>query len=139
MNAMLSLGYALLTQELFGLVAARGFDPYLGFYHDVRYGRPSLALDLVEEFRVPVVDRLVIALVNRRVFGERDFEPGEEGGIVLTAEGLRRYVAAYEERVRSAGPAAAGGSWREAFRVQVDRMVRAVRWDQPYEPVRLEG
>lgn len=139
MNALLSLGYSLLTHEMFGAVAARGLDPYLGFYHDVRYGRPALALDLVEEFRAPVVDRTVLSLVNRRVFGPEDFEEGEEGGVFLTKEAFRRFLAAYEERLSGPGPANLEGGWRAAFREQVGRLVRAVRWGEAYEPLRVEG
>lgn len=137
-NALLSLGYSLLTRELFGAVAARGLDPYLGFYHDVRYGRPALALDLVEEFRAPIVDRLVLALVNRRVFRPEDFEEGEEGGVLLSKEGFRRFLQSYEERVSGPAPGGAGG-WREVFREQVGRLVRTVRWEETYEAVRVEG
>ncbi|MDQ7850681.1 MAG: CRISPR-associated endonuclease Cas1 [Armatimonadota bacterium] len=138
-NALLSLGYSLLTHEMFGAVAARGLDPYLGFYHDVRYGRPALALDLVEEFRAPVVDRTVLSLVNRRVFGPEDFEEGEEGGVFLTKEAFRRFLAAYEERLSGPGPANLEGGWRAAFREQVRRLVRTVRWGEAYEPLRVEG
>lgn len=138
-NALLSLGYTLITQELFGAVAARGFDPYLGFYHDVRYGRPALALDLVEEFRAPVVDRLVLALVNRRMFGPEDFEEGEEGGVLLTKDALRRFLAAYEERLAGPTPQGTEGGWRAVFRQQVGRLVQAVRWGEAYEAVRFEG
>ena len=138
-NALLSLGYSLLTHELFGAVAARGLDPYLGFYHDVRYGRPALALDIVEEFRAPIVDRLVLALVNRRVFGPEDFEEGEEGGVRLTNEAFRRFLTAYEERLRGPTPGGREGGWRVIFRDQVGRLVRAVRWGEAYEAVRIEA
>jgi CRISPR-associated protein Cas1 len=136
-NAMLSMGYTLVGQELFGLTAARGFDPYLGFYHDIRYGRPSLALDLLEEFRVPLVDRLILALVNRRVFQPEDFEERDDGGVLLAPDALRRFVAAYEHRVRSAGPDEGAIPWREVFRAQVDLLVKAVRGEQEYTPVRI--
>ncbi|MDR7588022.1 MAG: CRISPR-associated endonuclease Cas1 [Armatimonadota bacterium] len=136
-NALLSLGYSLLTQEMFGAIAARGFDPYLGFFHDVRYGRPALALDLVEEFRAPVVDRMVLALVNRRVFGPADFEEGTEGGVFLTKDAFRRFLAAYEDRLGGSGPASMEGNWRVAFREQVGRLVGAIRWGEAYEPVQI--
>lgn len=138
-NALLSLGYSLLVQEMFGAVAARGFDPYLGFYHDVRYGRPALALDMVEELRAPVVDRTVLALVNRRVFRPEDFEERDEGGVFLTKNALRRFLAAYEERLGGPAPQGQAGGWRMVFREQVGRLVRAVRWGEAYEAVRVEG
>ncbi len=138
-NALLSLGYSLLVQEMFGVVAARGLDPYLGFYHDVRYGRPALALDMVEELRAPIVDRTVLAVVNRRVFGPEDFEEGDAGGVFLTKDGLRRFLAAYEERLGGSAPKGLVGGWRTAFREQVGRLVRAVRWGETYEAVRVEA
>jgi len=58
-NALLSFGYTLLTTELTGALAAQGLDPFVGVLHDLDYGRPSLALDLLEEFRQPIIDRLV--------------------------------------------------------------------------------
>lgn len=138
-NALLSFGYSLLMQELFSHVAARGFDPYLGFYHDVRYGRPALALDLLEEFRAPLIDRLVLSLVNRKMFGAEDFREGEKGGCLLTNEALRRFLMAYEERLGGPSPRDDGEGWREIFREQVARLVRAVRWAEPYQATRVES
>lgn len=142
-NGMLSLGYTLLTHELMSLVAAHGFDPYLGFYHDVRYGRPSLALDLVEEFRQPVADTLVLWLSNKRVMGPDDFTRREEdGAAILKPTALKRFLAAYEQRLQRPVPARGGeGScnWRELFREQVQAMVRSVRLGIPYRPFTIEG
>jgi CRISPR-associated protein Cas1 len=138
-NALLSLGYSLLSRELFGLAAARGFDPYLGFYHDVRYGRPALALDLVEEFRPALVDRLVLSLVNRKVFAPEHFQPTEDGGCELTHDAFRRFLLEYEERVSTAGPSGAAGGWRSTFREQVGRLVQTVNSGAPYEPVRIDS
>ncbi len=73
-NALLSFGYTLVAGELAGAAAGQGLDPYLGYFHEVDYGRPSLALDLVEEFRQPVVDRLVLSLINRQVLKADHFE-----------------------------------------------------------------
>jgi CRISPR-associated protein Cas1 len=63
-NALLSFGYAMLVKECTVALVAEGFDPYWGFYHQPRHGRPGLALDLMEEFRTPVVDSAVITAVN---------------------------------------------------------------------------
>jgi len=76
LNALLSLTYTLLMHELTALAEGAGLDPYLGFLHQVDYGRPSLALDLMEAFRHPVADRLVLTLVNRQVLGSDDFRTG---------------------------------------------------------------
>lgn len=78
-NALLSFIYTLLTQEVLTAVKVVGLDPYLGALHTIEYGRPSLACDLVEEWRAFLGDRLVLALINRRVIGPDDFvyRPGE--------------------------------------------------------------
>lgn len=72
-NAMLSLGYSVLSKEVAGVCHAVGLDPFLGFLHQPRYGRPALALDLMEEFRPLVADSVVISLINRREIAESDF------------------------------------------------------------------
>lgn len=73
-NAMLSFGYTLLGTVMESLVLKAGLDPHAGFLHEPAYGRPSLMLDLIEEFRPLVVDSLVLRLVNRREIGPEDFE-----------------------------------------------------------------
>jgi CRISPR-associated protein Cas1 len=72
-NALLSLGYSMLAKELTGVCHAVGLDPFLGFMHQPRYGRPALALDLMEEFRPLVADSVAISLVNRGELGPEDF------------------------------------------------------------------
>lgn len=147
-NALLSLGYALLTHEAIGRLTAHGFDPYIGFYHGVRYGRAGLALDLVEEFRHPVVDRLVWGMVNRRMVGPEDFLPAEgEEGVRLAPAALRRFLAAYEAYLRRPvfrrrpPPEASVGqdlSFRDLLDLQVRRLAHAVHEGKPYIPFRLE-
>jgi CRISPR-associated protein Cas1 len=73
-NAILSFGYSLLTRETLAAVQLVGFDPYLGFFHAINYGRPSLALDLMEEFRPIVADRLTLGLLEQKAIGLADFE-----------------------------------------------------------------
>lgn len=72
-NALLSLGYSMLAKELTGVCYAVGLDPFLGFMHQPRYGRPALALDLMEEFRPLVADSVAISLINRGELGPEDF------------------------------------------------------------------
>ncbi|MCP4659182.1 MAG: CRISPR-associated endonuclease Cas1, partial [bacterium] len=76
-----SFGYVLLTNEIAALLEARGFDPAIGFFHGIRYGRQSLSLDMVEVFRQPVIDRLTLRLLNRGQFTPEDFEGGERGAV----------------------------------------------------------
>ncbi len=118
-NSLLSLGYVMLGNELGSLLEARGFDPAIGFLHGVRYGRKSLALDVIEPFRQPVVDRLTLRLLNLRQLTADDFEGGEQG-LRLHPEALKRYFELYEEQL--AGPSEGEGSatWRERLKRQVD-------------------
>lgn len=100
-NALLSLGYTLLAAEAGGALAAHGLDPGIGFLHELDYGRPSLALDLIEAFRHPVVDRLTLSLVNRRVLVAEDFEIQTNGGYHLSDRARRRYLRFYDRCLTS--------------------------------------
>ncbi len=98
LNALLSFLYALLTNDCVSAVEAAGLDPQIGFLHAVRPGRPALALDLMEEFRPLLADRVAFALVNRRQLTAADFTQ-RPGGAVEMAEAARRTVlTAYQKR-----------------------------------------
>lgn len=97
-NALLSLGYSLLAKDLTVACAAVGFDPMMGFYHQPRFGRPALALDLMEPFRPLVVDSAVMTAVNTRMVGVGDFVTVGES-VALTAEGRKAFYRAYEARM----------------------------------------
>jgi CRISPR-associated protein Cas1 len=101
-NVLLSLGYTLLAHKTLGAVQAAGFDPYLGFLHQLDYGRPSLALDLMEEFRPILVDSLVLRICGDGRLSQDDFAPGPaERPIVLSDAGMRVFLNAFEERIRT--------------------------------------
>jgi CRISPR-associated protein Cas1 len=72
-NAMLSLGYTLLFQNIYAMVRARGLSPSVGVLHELRQGHPALCSDLIEEFRAPIVDSLVVSLINKKQVGPSDF------------------------------------------------------------------
>jgi CRISPR-associated protein Cas1 len=97
-NALLSLAYSLLTKELTHVVASAGLDPLLGFYHRPRFGRPALALDLMEEFRPIIADSVVISAINNGVVGPSDFVT-HTTGVALRPHGRRRFLLAYERRM----------------------------------------
>jgi len=97
-NALLSLGYALLVKDLTIALHAVGFDPYLGFLHQPRYGRPALSLDLMEEFRPLVVDSVVISAVNTGTIKLADFIR-RGGAVTLTPAGRGKFLRAYERRM----------------------------------------
>lgn len=111
-NALLSLGYSLLTSELNAFIDGLGLEPYLGFYHEPRHARPSLALDLIEQLRHPCIDHLVLRIVNLRSLSMDDFEtivwkekkaenrPAKEG-VYLKKNSLKKYLALYERWMRN--------------------------------------
>ncbi|MFH1114068.1 MAG: CRISPR-associated endonuclease Cas1 [Pseudomonadota bacterium] len=95
-NAVLSFGYVLLTNELQSLLDGMGFDPFLGFLHEEEYGRPSLALDLVEPFRAPVVDRFVVRLFNLKILKPDSFEQEQDKGFRMTKPAMRSFFKHWE-------------------------------------------
>lgn len=96
-NALLSFGYTLLYNEAIGVLALVGFDPYLGFFHGINYGRCSLALDLMEEFRHIVVDRLVVSSINLGMFQRHHFDVADDGGFYLKEEPRKKFLKEYEK------------------------------------------
>jgi CRISP-associated protein Cas1 len=99
-NALLSLAYSLLAKDCAIAAAAVGFDPYVGFYHQPRFGRPALALDIMEEFRPLIADSVVVTLVNNRMLDESHFVRAGNA-VNLTARGRRIFFEAYEARMSS--------------------------------------
>ena len=97
-NAVLSFLYAMLIKQATITALTVGFDPYLGFYHQPRYGRPALALDLVEEFRPLIADSVCLTLINNGELGPEHFITRGDA-TALTQNGRRRVIEAYERRM----------------------------------------
>lgn len=97
-NALLSYGYSLLARTWTVAVTAVGFDAYRGFYHQPRYGRPALALDLMEPFRPLIADSSVIQAANNGEVRPSDFI-SVAGSVALTADGRKRFIATFERRL----------------------------------------
>jgi CRISPR-associated protein Cas1 len=98
LNALLSFCYSMLTKDLVAVTLGVGLDPYLGVYHRSRYGRPSLALDLAEEFRPLIADSVVIALLNNGEITSADFIR-RAGAVSLMPDARRTVLRAYERRL----------------------------------------
>lgn len=121
-NALLSFGYSLLRHDIQGALNIVGFDPYLGYLHTERYGRASLALDLMEEFRPLVVDAMVLSALNRKAIGQEDFvsEPLSKA-VSLSNEARRKFLTLYEEKKQSKFTHPVMGrkcTYQEAFELQ---------------------
>ena len=99
-NAMLSFAYSLLAHDCASALESVGLDAYVGFLHRDRPGRESLALDLMEELRPRMADRFVLTLVNNRVVKPEDFQVQDSGAVLLTDEGRKKFLKAWQERKR---------------------------------------
>lgn len=97
-NAMLSLAYTLLAQECAAALETVGLDPYVGFMHQDRPGRASLALDLMEELRGVYADRFVLTLINKKIVTKKDFIKKESGAVILTDEARRLFFQKWQEK-----------------------------------------
>jgi CRISP-associated protein Cas1 len=132
-NALLSLGYSILAKELAGVCHAVGLDPFLGFLHQPRYGRPALALDLMEEFRPLIADSVAISLVNRGEIDPGDFIRAASGTF-LNEQGRRRFWEAWFRRLDTEVKHPQFGytmSYRRMFEVQARQLWRVARGDAP--------
>ena len=127
-NAVLSYLYGILVKDLFVTLLAVGFDPYLGFYHRPRYGRPALALDMMEEFRPLIADSVAITLFNNEELSKKDFiKTG--AGVSLTPEGKKVVVGGYERRMETEITHPIFGykvSYRRVLEVQARLLARVV-------------
>jgi CRISPR-associated protein Cas1 len=137
-NALLSLGYTMLFNEISSLLDGLGFDPYLGYFHAVDYGRASLAADLMEPFRAPVVDHFTLNLLNLGMFKIDDFKENPQGeAVYLKREALQRYFHEYEKFLNCdfVQPAAGGSmSYRTCFRKQAENLAATLNDGMPFQP-----
>ncbi len=163
-NVLLSLGYTLLFNNVMSAVSMVGFDPYMGALHSTEYGRPSLALDLMEEWRPVIVDTVVMSVFNLKVIDVSDFEgcvvmeddaedlskgknddhtadaEDNEGlPIRLTDNGFRKFVVQFERKMNQKVKYVPSGqqlSYRDCIREQVRHFARVIRGeDQDYRPM----
>lgn len=97
-NAMLSFLYAILANDVRSALETVGLDPQVGFLHQLRSGRPSLALDIMEEFRAYLGDRIMLNLINLKQVADKDFEIRESGEVRLSEEARKTLITAYQKR-----------------------------------------
>jgi CRISPR-associated protein Cas1 len=137
-NSLLSFGYTLLFNNVMSLILAEGLNPYLGNLHRSERKQPHLAFDLMEEFRAPVVDSLVMALVNKKILSPTDFTyPNADGGIYLDEAARRVFLKHFEERISEAfhhPKTQQQVSYRRAIQLQVQQYKRCLQNSVAYEP-----
>ncbi len=142
-NSLLSFGYSLLRHDIQGAANIVGFDPYLGYLHCERYGRPSLALDLMEEFRPLVVDAVVLSTLNKQLLTKADFltEP-LSGAVSLTPEGRKRFLQQYGQKKQSEFKHPVLGrkcTYQEAFELQARLLAKYLMGEtEKYPPLVLK-
>ena len=127
-NALLSLVYALMTKEFTVVLMSVGFDPYMGFYHQPKYGKPALALDLMEEFRPIVGDSVVLNMINNGEIQASDFV-WTGSGVALKGRARKKVIEAYERRLNVVIRHPVFGykvSYRKLFEVQARLFARYV-------------
>lgn len=153
-NALLSYGYSLMTREALAALHLTGFDPHLGFFHAIDYGRPSLALDLVEEFR-PMIDMLVLRLIQDKFVTRAEFErvnvnnpeapPGTPAVVTwrLKPAARKRFLEIYEKQMATRFPYANGfeitsQTLRNIIELQARQLARLILGEvHSYEPFKL--
>jgi CRISPR-associated protein Cas1 len=153
-NVLLSLGYTLLENVIQTQVNITGLDPYLGCYHSVEYGRASLVLDLIEEFRPVLVDSLVIQLINKRIIKSTDFYRPEDREpaafdfaetettrtdlpILITHVGMKKFITHFEARINQKvfyEPTGKQLKYKDVCLEQVRKLVRNLKEEEEYKP-----
>jgi CRISP-associated protein Cas1 len=137
-NSLLSFGYTLLLNNVFSLLLAEGLNPYLGHLHGAERQKAYLAFDVMEEFRSPIVDSLVMKLVNQKVLKPTDFTyPNAKGGIYLEEPARRVFLKAFEARICekvSHPDVQESVSYRRVIQLQVRRYVKALLGNERYVP-----
>lgn len=137
-NALLSFGYTLLYNNVLSLILVEGLNPYLGNLHRSERKETHLAFDLMEAFRSPIVDSLVLRLVNQGIIRPDDFQPSAKNGGIYLSDGARRQFLQQFERRISEVTAYPGSSepieYRRAIQRQVQDYKRSLPSGLPYEP-----
>jgi CRISPR-associated protein Cas1 len=140
-NAVLSLGYMLVMQEVLSAILAQGLHPGIGFLHEVSRRRPALVLDLLEVARQPIVDRLTLSLFNRGALAPDDFQEQTDGGVRLKEQSLKRYLQFYERAMTTpfrGGQGGEVGTFRDWLRRQAADLKKALQEGRPWVPSTLE-
>lgn len=142
-NSLLSFGYTLLFYEIYTSVVTKGLHPYAGFLHKIKYGHPALVSDLIEEWRAPVVDSLVMNLISNEKILAEDFDSPEyeKGGVYLKREAAKVFIKHFESKIRNTGRYLSyidyPVNFREAFVFQAGSLAKAIEENDPaiYRPV----
>jgi len=141
-NALLSLGYTFLGHAIFSALEVVGLDPYLGFFHTEKYGRPALVLDLIEEFRIPIVDSLVFSMISREMFHPDYFHRSSKSeGVFLSSKSLGIFFSQFSRKLETSIVIRSIGrklTYRKIFELQARNLVNTIQGNTPvYTPFRM--
>ncbi len=138
-NSLLSFAYTLLFNNIVTALYLAGFDPYFGFFHTLQYGRISLALDLMEEFRQIIVDSMVKKVVNKGILTKDNFQI-ENDKVLLKDKGRKIFLKQYENRLDkkiSLDLFESEFSWREIIQKQAEALRKAIENNSEYQAVEV--
>jgi CRISP-associated protein Cas1 len=140
-NAMLGFAYTMLLNDITAAVYQIGLDPMIGLFHAIDYGRPSLSLDLEEEFRPGIADAMVLVLLREHVLTPGDFQHTGEGPILMTDSARRFFIARYQEHMAMSVRYPAWDqelTYRQCIKRQAEHMARCIQGrDEVYRPLLL--
>ena len=140
-NSLISLGYAIILNEIYGKIEGKGLNPYFGVLHQDRDIHPTLASDLMEEWRAVLIDSLAMSLLNGHEIKSDDFYKGKDGGIFLEKDAFKLYIDRLEKKLRTDQKYLSyvdySISFRRAIELQVNQFVKALEENDftLYEPI----
>lgn len=143
-NSMISLGYSILMNELYSKIEAKGLNPYFGFMHRDKEKHPTLASDMMEEWRAVIVDSTVMSMINGYEIHKEDFIMDvDEPGCFLTRNGIKKYISKLERKlqteVRYLSYIDYAVSFRHGIALQLDMLVKAIEAEEAsiYKPIEI--
>lgn len=141
-NSMISLGYSIMMNEIYGKLEGKGLNPYFGIMHKDKEKHPTLASDLMEEWRAVLIDSTALSMLNGHEINKDDFYANlDQPGVFLTKEGFKAYVKKLETKFRTESKYLSyveySVSFRKALDLQVNQLVKAIEADEPelYKPI----
>ena len=141
-NSMISLGYSIIMNELYGKIEGKGLNPYFGIMHKDREKHPTLASDLMEEWRAVLIDSTVLSMINGHEIGKEEFYTSvEQPGVFLEKEALRKYIKKLETKFRTESKYLTYIDYRVSFRqaldLQIGQFIKAIETENPevYTPI----
>ena len=140
-NSLLSFGYTILYNIVYSLILSIGIDPYFGFLHTTQYGRASLALDLMEEFRTLLIDSVVLSVINKKMIKKKDFKKDISGAIFISQNAKKIFVEQVFKRMRKKHyykPAKISIEYIRIIEAQIRMFQKSILDEMEYLPFTIE-